>query len=275
MYKIGLIGCGHMGEAIVSGLLHAHWAKANQIIVSTKTSTNGDRLREEYHVVVAKDNREVAQNVSLLILAVKPYLYREIIEEIKPFLTSSTILVSITPSFSLETLKQMSGAKATIVRAMPNTPAKVGYGMTGITFEKGTSANIRKTVLGLFACLGKVLEVEEEMMKVVGSLSGSAPAFIELYMKAMVDAGVSYGMSLEDARTLVLETFLGTAQLALATSKPLDTLIDEVCSKGGSTIRGITYLKEKEMDKLIQKAVDQTTARFVEMAQENHPTIKK
>ncbi len=269
MVKIGFIGCGNMGEAMVSGLLHAKWARPEEVIVSTKTIARGEVLKRDYGITVAKNNREVAKTADLLILAIKPNLYKEVIEEILPFLDHSKILVSITPSFTLETLKSLSGGQPTVARAMPNTPAKVGYGMTGLTFEKNTSSEIREKIIALFSCFGKVLEVEEDMMKVVGSLSGSAPAFIELFMKAMVESGISYGMKPEDARKLVLETFLGTAQLALATNKSFDAMIAEVCSKGGSTIQGITFFKENHIEKIVQEAVNKTTARFVEMAEQS------
>ncbi len=259
-----------MGEAMVSGLLHAKWAHPDEVMVSTKTHSRGELLKREYGLTLAANNREVAKNADLLILAIKPNLYKEVIEEILPFLNHSKILVSITPSFTLHTLKHLSGGKATVVRAMPNTPAKVGFGMTGLTFEKDTSLEIREIIIALFSCFGKVLEVEEDHMKVVGSLSGSAPAFIELFMKAMVESGVSYGMKPEDARKLVLETFLGTAQLALATNKSFDAMIDDVCSKGGSTIRGITSLRENLLEDIVHQALAQTSARFIEMNHENN-----
>ena len=268
MFKLGLIGCGNMGEAIISGLLKAKWATPEEIIISTKTSARSEKMKHDYGVVVST-NTEVAEKAAIIILAVKPNMYREVIQEIVPFLDETKVLVSITPSFSLETLRHLSGGKAQVVRAMPNTPAKVGFGMTGVTFEKETSQDTRQEILTMFSCLGKILEIPEEMMKVVGSLSGSAPAFIELFMKAMVDAGVSYGMSPEDARLLVVQTVLGTAQLAASTQKPFESMIDDVCSKGGSTIRGISSLKENQFEEMIHRAVEKTTERFIEMNQES------
>jgi len=268
MRSIGLIGCGNMGEAIVSGLLKAKWVSPKDIIISTKTRERSNKIQHDYGVEIASSNREVAQKASILILAIKPILYREVLGEILPYLDKTKIVVSITPSFSLKALRQMSGG-APVVRAMPNTPAKIGWGMTGLAFEKDTPQEIRQELIALFSCLGQVLEVPEDMMKVVGSLSGSAPAFIELFMKAMVDAGVSYGMSMEDARTLVTQTFLGTAKLAQENQKPFESMMNDVCSKGGSTIRGVTSLKENGFEAIVQQAVAKTTERFIEMNHES------
>ncbi len=275
MKKIGLIGCGNMGEAIVSGLLKALWATPKEIIISTKTTARREKLKQEYGIELALSNAEVAQKTPIIILAVKPNLYREVLAEILPFLNPSKTVVSITPSFSLEMLRKLSGGKATVVRAMPNTPAKVGWGMTGLTFETDTPQEIRQKITDLFSCFGQTLEVSEEMMKVVGSLSGSAPAFIELFMKAMVDSGISYGMSPEDARLLVVQTFLGTAQLAQEYTKPFESMITDVCSKGGSTIRGVTSLKESGFEEIIRQAVTKTTERFIEMNRENNDPYTK
>lgn len=267
MYKIGFIGCGHMGEAMLSGLLKAQWTAKEEVFVSTKTKDRSLFLQNTYGVHIANTNIEVARHSDVLILAVKPNMYASVIEEIKSDLRKETILVSITPSFSLAALQALVDNRCQVVRTMPNTPAMVGYGFTGISFLEDASSQNKEIITSLFQSFGQVLIVEEKYMPMIGTLSGSGPAFVDYLMKAFVDYGTAKGLEEETAKNIVLETFLGAVLLAKQSNEPLDTLIKNVCSPGGSTIAGIHAMENRQINEQIQDCIDQTTARFLEMSQ--------
>lgn len=268
MEKIGFIGCGHMGEAMLSGLLKAQWTSSDHVMVSTKTLAKSKQLKKIYNVQIAHSNLEVATFAQIIVLAVKPNLYQEVIEEIKPALQSDTMLISITPSFSLALLSRLVDHRCHVVRTMPNTPSMVGFGMTGIAFLEAESQDTKNLILSLCRSFGDVVEVEESHMKIIGTLSGSGPAFVDVFMKALIDYGIQQGLDEKTARTIVLQTFVGAALLAKSSNESLDTLISNVCSPGGSTIEGVHALEEADIDQQIKAAIHQTTERFVAMSRE-------
>lgn len=267
MYKIGFIGCGHMGEAMLSGILSSGWATKEDVIVSTKTSANAERIKNIYGVSIASSNIEVAKNSHIIVLAVKPNLYIEVIDQIKSTLQSKQLLLSITPSFSLDTLANLSAHRCHVVRAMPNTPAMVGAGMSGLSFMQEETDESKEIVFGLFRSFGEAVEIEEPLIKVISTLSGSGPAFVDVFMKAFVDYGVSQKLDENIARRVVIETFRGAALLAKSSNESLDILIKNVCSPGGSTIEGVRALETFNISDQIQQAIHHTTNRFEEMKQ--------
>lgn len=268
MYKIGFIGCGHMGEAMLNGILSSGWVTKGDVIVSTKTPANTDRLKNKYGIKIAYNNLELAKESQIIVLAVNPNLYLEIIQEIKTALVDAHLLISITPSFSLAQLAHLVNHRCHVVRAMPNTPAMVGAGMTGISFIKEETLENKALVFGLFQSFGEVIEIDEPMMKVVSTLSGSGPAFVDVLMKSFIDYGISQGLDEIRARKLVIETFIGAAILAKNSGESIDTLIGNVCSPGGSTIEGVRALEAIKIHDQIQQAIDRTTQRFIEMTLE-------
>lgn len=268
MYKIGFIGCGHMGEAMLNGILTSGWATKDDVIVSTKTPANADRLKNKYGIKIAGNNFEVAKGAQIIVLAVKPNRYLEIIQEIITVLDHTHLLISITPSFSLAKLAHLVNHRCHVVRAMPNTPAMVGAGMTGISFIHEETPENKTFVFGLFQSFGEVIEIDEPMMKVVSTLSGSGPAFVDVLMKCFIDYGISQGLDELQARKLVIETFIGAATLAKNSAESIDTLIQNVCSPGGSTIEGVRALEAIKIHDQIQEAIDHTTQRFVDMTLE-------
>ena len=264
MYKIGFIGVGNMGEAILSGILSQGWAKASDIVFTTKTSRRRQYIAETYQVIPVNNNRELAQATKMMILATTPNIYPTVIDEIKPFVTNEHIIISITPSYSLESLRAMFAPIPHIVRTMPNTPAKIGYGVTGICGHECDHEALRH-VESLFASIGKTITVDESQFPLVGTLSGSNPAFIEYLTKAMIEFGIEQGLNDDVARFLVLNTIGGTVELIANSELPLATLIAQVCSKGGSTIEGIHCLEKLKVDEALKRALLATTKRFKEM----------
>lgn len=267
MYKIGLIGVGSMGEALLSGVLTSGYASEEMITFTTKTSDRSDYIQSVYNVNPAVSNLALAQNSSIIILATKPSEYEIILAEIKDVLEPGQTVISLAPSFSLSRLRIMIDGRAQVVRAMPNTPTKIRKGVTGIAFDQGEEDDYFE-VISLFNSVGRTIVVEEAKFPLVGTLSGSNPAFIEFIAKAMIDYGKENGLSEEEARFLVLNTLKGTTSLIKNSPLSLEQQIEQVCSKGGSTIEGIKTLENLAVAESVKQALTATTKRFKLMENE-------
>jgi len=265
MKKLGFIGCGNMGEAMVAGALKGRFAKGEDIIVHTKSRESLEKLNEKYGIVMGKDNKDVAENSKIIILAVKPNIYREVIEEIKDSVSEESVVIAITPSFSVNSIKIMFDKDIKVVRAMPNTPAMVGCGMTGICFSDSMTIEERDEVINFFNCFGETIEVKEELMKAVGSVSGSSPAFIYMLIEAMADGAVMMGMSRKDAYRFAAKAVEGSAKMVLETGKHPGDLKDAVCSPGGTTIKGVIELDRNGFKGNIVQAMIESANKFEEM----------
>ncbi|HBT59782.1 MAG TPA: pyrroline-5-carboxylate reductase [Acholeplasmataceae bacterium] len=268
--NIGFIGCGNMGEAILKGLLESNVVDASQILIHTKTEQRSHELKTRYHIKTLESNYIVAKCADILFLATKPDVYEVVINEIKDVLDKSKTLISITPSYTLKTLASLVDHKANVIRTIPNTPSLIGYGMTGISHEDTIDEHTLNLIIKLFSSFGEVMIVNEDKLPILSSLSGSSPAFIYLFMKAFVDYGTLNGFTLEESITLVSKTMIGASQMVSTQNLPIDTLINNVCSKGGSTTEGVNSLKGNQLESIVQEALDKTTKRFLEMIDEKN-----
>jgi pyrroline-5-carboxylate reductase len=268
--KIGFIGCGNMGEAILKGLLESNVVDASQIFIHTKTEQRSHELKNRYHIKTLDSNYIVAKHADILFLATKPDVYEVVINEIKDVLDKSKTLISITPSYTLKTLASLVDHKANVIRTIPNTPSLVGYGMTGISHEDTIDEHTLNLIIKLFSSFGEVMIVNEDKLPILSSLSGSSPAFIYLFMKAFVDYGLANGFTLEESVKLISTSVVGSSQMVSTQNFPIETLINNVCSKGGSTIKGVNSLKGNQLELIVQEALDKTTKRFLEMMKEKN-----
>lgn len=273
MKKIGFIGCGNMGEAMLSGALNSGFVKSNDVIVHTKSKENIQRLKEKYNITIAKDNKDVAEKAKIIILAVKPNIYREVIEEIKDKTDKDSIIIAIAPSFSINVIKTMFEKDIKVARAMPNTPAMIGCGITGVSFSENMNMEERKEILEFFTSFGHAVEVKEELMKAVGSVSGSSPAFIYMLIEAMADGAVLLGMARKDAYKFAAKAVEGAARMVLESEKHPGELKDAVCSPGGTTIEGVVKLEEKGFRSSIIEAMLKSADKFHSMEENSHFSI--
>ncbi len=263
MYKLGFIGCGNMGYAMVSGALKNKYVKSTEVIYTEKRADN--RLQEELEIKKAKDNKELAKNAEIIILAVKPNVYGEVIEEIKGFVTEKSIIMPITPSFTISEIQKMFEKDVKVARAMPNTPAMVNSGITGICFSNNMEEEDSKNVVDFLNSFGESIEIKEELMGGLSAVSGSGPAFIYMLIEAMADAAVKTGITRKDAYKLAAKTVEGSAKMVLETGSHPGKLKDDVCSPGGSTIAGVIELENNGFRSSIIKGIEKTVDRFNEM----------
>lgn len=253
--KIGFIGCGNMGQAMMWGMLSSGRIKTSDVLVSTKTLASRVNLQKKYGVEVAEKNAEVALISDVIFLAVKPQYYEEILNEIKGVLWENKILVSMAPGKTLKWIEEKVGKRVKIVRSMPNTPSMVKEGMAGICSNDMVNADELDMVCRLFQTFSKTEVVAEQLMDVVTAVSGSAPAYVFMFIEAMADAAVEGGMPREQAYTFAAQAVLGSAKMVLDTKRHPGELKDMVCSPGGTTIQAVRVLEEKGMRAAVMDAM--------------------
>ena len=243
--KIGFIGCGNMATSIIKGIIRKQIIDAENIIASAKTKATLDRVQKELGVKVSTDNLEVTENSDILVLAVKPQYYPEVIAQIKDVVRKEQIVISIAPGKTLDWLQEQFGGSVRLVRTMPNTPALVGEGMTGACRNEYVTDEDYATVLQILGSFGEVETIPENLMDVCVSVSGSSPAYIYILIEAMADGAVADGMPRAQAYKFAAQSVLGSAKMVLETGKHPGELKDQVCSPGGTTIEAVRVLEEK------------------------------
>ncbi|WP_348539817.1 MULTISPECIES: pyrroline-5-carboxylate reductase [Spirulina sp. CCY15215] len=239
--KLGIIGGGVMAEAILSRLLSQNIYAANTVVVSDPLQQRRDYLQKTYGVEVTENNAVVfAANV--ILLAIKPQVLDRVAADLSGTANSSNLLLSILAGVPLKRLQAAFPACA-VIRAMPNTPATVGAGMTAIAPSSQVSPQQIDRAKTIFAAVGEVVEVSESLMDAVTGLSGSGPAYVALLVEALADGGVAAGLPRAIASQLALQTVLGTAKLLQETELHPAQLKDRVTSPGGTTIAGVAALE--------------------------------
>ncbi len=252
-----------MGEALLAGLLNQGVALPAGVVVSEPTGARREFLRERYGVTVTESNAEaLAQEV--VVLAVKPQVWtggalREAGQ------TCRGLVLSIMAGVSLAGLAAQLPQAAGLVRAMPNTPAQVGAGITAIAWGRGDTAVHRAIAQRVLGAVGAVVEVAEKDLDAVTGLSGSGPAYVALVVEALADGGVAAGLARDLAQQLALETVLGTARLLQGQALHPAVLKDRVASPGGTTIAGLGVLEARAVRSALREAVVAAAQRSREL----------
>lgn len=242
--KIGFIGCGNMASAMIGGILKKGIFTKEEIIVSNLTEEGSRRSREKLGVVTTMENRQVAESAKIVVLAVKPQFYEEVLGEIKDVLTEEHILVGIAPGKTLSWLEEKCGQPLKIVRLMPNTPAQVGEGMTGVCFNERVSEEEKQEICAITDSFGCTEVIPERLMDGLSAVTGCSPAYVFMFLEAMADAAVHQGMPRKQAYRLAAQAVLGSAKMLLETEMHPGELKDMVCSPAGSTIEGVRTLEK-------------------------------
>ena len=256
-----------MGEALLSRLIAQEIYQAAEVVVSEKSQERQSFLKQQYGVEVTADNQFVALNAPVLLLAVKPQAFAEIAQELAPLWTiakeSPPLIISILAGVPLHQLE--SAFPIPVVRAMPNTPATVGAGITAISLGSHAQSIHGEIAKQLFSAVGEVVEVPENLMDAVTGLSGSGPAYVALMVEALSDGGVAAGLPRAIATQLALQTIRGTVQLLQETKIHPAELKDRVTSPGGTTIAGVTALEAGGFRAALIKAVAAAAKRSQEL----------
>lgn len=255
--KIGFIGLGNMASAMIGGMLQNKIVEAGDIIGSAKTDETKKRVSEKYGITVADTNAEVAAAADVLFLAVKPVFFPEVIAGIRDCVKPDTLIISIAAGRTLDYLKEAFGREELkLIRCMPNTPALVLEGCTGVCVAENVTEAETERVLELLRSFGTASVVPERLMDVVVGVSGSSPAYVFMFIEAMADEAVAAGMPRKQAYEFAAQSVLGSAKLVLETGKHPGELKDMVCSPGGTTIQAVKVLEEKGMRAAVMDAMD-------------------
>ncbi|WP_130834183.1 pyrroline-5-carboxylate reductase [[Erwinia] mediterraneensis] len=243
--KIGFIGCGNMAQAIISGLIKSgQIAPANIWIFDHKAPTN-QAMAQQWGVTPADSAEALAREVDILFGAVKPNVILKALKDIASQLKKEALVVSIAAGVTLDSLATVLGHDRKIIRAMPNTPSLVNEGMTSLTPNVLVEPAEIEEVVAIFASFGKAAVVNEYLIHSVVGVSGSAPAYVFMFIEAMADAAVLGGMPRAQAYQFAAQAVKGSAQMVLETGKHPGELKDMVCSPGGTTIEAVKVLEEK------------------------------
>lgn len=241
--RISFVGGGKMAEAIISGIVKSDLVSPSQILVSEPIESRRLELRSNYSIEVTGNNLDVSKQQGLLFLAVKPQNLKQVCDEINGKIHKDTSLVSIVAGAKLESIRSYTN-HSNVVRVMPNTPAQIGEGMSVWTAFPEVSSNDLSVIEKILDTLGKQFFVtEEKYLDMSTALSASGPAYVFMFIEALIDAGVYLGMPREMARTLTLQTLLGSTKFVDDTGKHPADLKDMVTSPAGTTIEAILSLE--------------------------------
>ena len=260
--KLGLIGGGVMGEALLSRLVQQEVYLPSEILVSDPQQQRRDFLAQEYGVQVTTDNLLVATSTTeALLLAVKPQVFNHVVSElgvgdwqVANKSTTLPLLISIMAGVPLQKLEAVFPGQP-VVRVMPNTPAIVGVGMSVIALGKNIQSSHQQLATGILASVGQVVEVPESLMDAVTAVSGSGPGYVTIFIESLTDGGVCAGLPRAIAYQLALQTVLGTTVLLQESGMHPAQLKDRVTSPGGTTIAGIAELESAGFRSAIIEAV--------------------
>lgn len=254
-HKFGFIGMGNMGYAILKGLLAKY--SPEEITFSERDREKAEDISARTGVAPSEDNGACASGAEYVILAVKPQQLDAVIGGIREAVTEEQIVISIAPGYTIADLKERFGKECRIVRAMPNTPALVGEGMSGVCYDSALfSGQEAETIREFFESFGRMEIVEEKLINAVVCASGSSPAYVYMFIEALADSAVKYGLPRATAYEMVAQTVLGSAKMVLETGEHPGRLKDQVCSPGGTTIAGVSALEEYGLRNAVIKAND-------------------
>ena len=255
MSNIGFIGAGNMGYAMLKGALSS--ISPENVGVTDRSFDKAESIAQETGVRHFESNADCVKNCKYVVFSIKPQVYENVVDEIRKFVDDSKIIISLAPNVSIEMLNGMFGKNVRVVRLMPNTPALVGEGMTGYCYDDALFNEEEKIFLAdLFNSFGKAVKVSEKIMSAVVCASGSSPAYVFMFIEALADSVVKYGMSRDDAYTFVAQTVLGSAKMVLESGEHPGVLKDRVCSPGGTTIRAVEKLEECGLRNALFKATE-------------------
>ena len=260
---ISFIGTGNIGSALIQSVM-----KINKGYLVKAYDVSDPALKNAMSLgaIACQSIEEAVAHSDIVIMAVKPQYYNEVIEHLTQALAKETIIISLAPGWSIDLLKSKLGQEQRIVRAMPNTPALVGEGMSAVAFSNDHYTEDEKAaVKDIFRGAGKCTEIREDMVDSVMALSGCGPAYGYIFIESLGDIGTALGLPRKQAYELAAQTLLGAAKMVLESGKHPGELKDMVCTPGGTTIQGVMALEESGFRNAIIQAVAATYRKAKEL----------
>ncbi|MBZ2208886.1 pyrroline-5-carboxylate reductase [Massilia soli] len=266
--KIAFIGGGNMASALIAGLAGKFTPGANIHVVDPNPEAL-ERLRQAHGVTAAQQIGDEVRASEVVVLAVKPQQMREAAALLQPQLGAGTLVLSIAAGIRGADLSRWLGGHRAVVRTMPNTPALIGRGITGMVAMDGVSEAQKAAADAIMKAAGQTVWLDDEaLIDPVTAVSGSGPAYVFYFLEAMQQAAVELGLTAEQGRELALATFAGAAELAARSPESLQVLRERVTSKGGTTYAAITSMEESGVKEAVVKALKAASARGRELGEE-------
>jgi pyrroline-5-carboxylate reductase len=259
--KIGFIGGGKMGEALINGILRAGLSSSDKIMVSDVDKKRLQILEKEAGIKTTQDNKKITSDSDIIILAVKPNMMGNVLDELNSEITSKHLIISIAAGVPLSFMESSLNEGCRVVRVMPNTPCLVGETAAGYALGKNATQADGKLVGQLLDAVGKSFLLDEKHLDAVTGLSGSGPAFIYVVIEALADGGVKMGLPRDVAITLAAQTAFGAAKMVLESDTDIGQLRDSVTSPGGTTIEGLHALEKGGLTNVLIDAVVAATKK--------------
>ncbi|MFO0695617.1 MAG: pyrroline-5-carboxylate reductase [Polyangiales bacterium] len=270
--KIAFLGGGNMATAMIQGLLARDTVAKEELFVTEPVEAQRSSLETRFGIRTGTDNRAAVADADVIVLAVKPQVVTHVLVDIRDSVRPGTLVISIAAGVPIETLQAGLPAGTHVVRTMPNTPALVGHGATGLAPGRTATEENLALAKTLFDSIGLSVVVPEHMLDAVTGLSGSGPAYVFLFIEALADGGVRSGLPRDAALRLAAQTVLGSARMVLETGKHPGELKDMVTSPGGTTIAGVHALENAGFRGATIDAVKAATDRSAELG---HLATKK
>ena len=263
--RIAFIGCGTMGEAMVKGLLRNDLVSAGRLVASHPRTERRERLEERYGITVTGDNAAAAREATIVVLAVKPQRCGEVLSDLRGAVTPEAMVLSIVAGARMDQVRKALGVER-VVRVMPNTPAQIGHGMSVWTATPAVDTAGRERVRAILSALGEQECVEhEDEIDMATALSGTGPAYVFLFMEALIEAGVHLGFSRRLAARLVRQTVLGAAEYAVEAPGHVARMRNEVTSPGGTSAEALYQLEKGRLRTVLSDAVWAAYRRCLEL----------
>lgn len=263
--KLAVIGVGKLGEALIAGLLKRGDLQKSDITGSVRNESSIARVKERLGIEAGLDNRELVKGKDVIILAVKPQNMDKVVREIADVLTPNQVIISVAASVPTKFIEDRLKQDIAVIRAMPNTPAVLNAGMTGLCVGQFATDDHQKMAEQIFKCVGETVFVEEALMDGVTALSASGPAYLYVIIESLAEAGVKLGIPRDVSTLLVAQTMLGSARMVLESKSHPALLKDNVTTPAGCTIDGLMELEEGKLRVTLIKAVVKAAERAREL----------
>ncbi len=264
--KIAVVGAGHMGRALIGGMVRAKLTAAKNITASRRNEDALGELRRQWGIHAVADNRKAVKGTDIVILAVKPQMASKVLAEIAPDVSRSQLIISVMAGIKTQTIVSKLKKPVAVVRAMPNTPCLVDAGATAIAAGQHAGEKDLAAAEAVFASVGKVVTLPETALDAVTGVSGSGPVYVYMIIEAMIDGAVKMGIPRDVATKLAAQTVFGAAKLVLETGKHPALLKDEVTTPGGTAINAIHVLEAKGLRSVLIDAIVAATLRSQELS---------
>ncbi len=263
--KFTVIGTGNMGKALIKGFISSGMINKDELCVFDVRKDAADTVAAEYGCKATDDVKSAVTDADYILMAVKPQQFDKALEGLMPDVKDDCVIISIAAAVKVSRIENIAGKDRKILRVMPNTPAQVASGVSAVVPVR-IEGEQKDFCIKLFETCGIVIECDEKTLDVIGCVSGTGPAYVMLFIEAMADAAVKYGIPRADALKIAEATVMGSGKLAFETGLHPAVLKDMVCSPAGTTIAGVAALEENGFRDAVIKSVDAAYNRTVELA---------